>query len=763
MRPGPAQETGGWVSAVKVNRMKKRIWTVLACLAAALCFAYAAAPLPAAAGEAERAELVVGVPVDRCPIFYPDPDTGEPAGIGVELMRFAAEKAGYAASFRPIAEGTLKDALDSGAYDVIMPFGSAITSASGQPVAVSDNLMQTPFTFVTKGDRQMPPLDRLRVGMLRSQGGAIETLGQLFPDMGITAYETMQDSVKALRAGEVDALLHNSYSWSYILQKPSYYDLVIQPSAVFSMDFRAGTLDTPEGRALMERLDEGIAALDDSHRQAVILDFTSRNLYRYDFADFLHRYGPLCAVAVLLVLLVLMAAAWRIGFVHDRYARKERRMLEYDSLTGLLNMNGFRRRVEELLRANPDIPYFLSYNNIRDFKFINDSLGRESGDRLLQFWADKSREYLSEEEAIGRIEGDHFAVLRRITGDDRLQEDERDVIGPVQNYFLDRGREHRVQMCSGIYILTPKDYREIDVDHILDLARVAEKRIRESRQGNYEFYNPEQWIKGKQIAEIINYLPAAVKAGDIQVWYQPQVDYGRGRITGAEALCRWEHTRLGWLYPQDFIATLEEAGLIFNLDSFVWEMVCRDLRRWNEAGKKRTVSVNVSRGDFREDRDIPGHFRDLIRAYGLSPDQLRIEITETAYVENPEILIETTEKLRSMGFQVEMDDFGSGYSSLHMLKEVPVDRIKLDLHFLTASGDPEKSRTIVSCMVGMIRQLGMEMIAEGVETAEQADFLKDKGCREMQGYFFHKPLPVDEFEKVIDGEGGTAPASGSRP
>ena len=285
---------------------------------------------------------------------------------------------------------------------------------------------------------------------------------------------------------------------------------------------------------------------------------------------------------------------------------------------------------------------------------------------------------------------------------------------------------------------------------MLDLARVAEKRIRVSRRGDYEFYNPEQWQRGKRIAEIINYLPAAIKSGDIQVWYQPQVDYEKGRIAGAEALCRWDHSKLGWLYPYDFISTLEEAGLIFNLDSFVWETVCKDLHRWNESGLKRCASVNVSRDDVRADRDLPAYFMNLVQTYGLSPDQLHIEITETAYVENPEILIDTTERLRAMGFRVEMDDFGSGYSSLHMLKEVPVDRIKLDLHFLTESGDPVKSRTIVSCMVQMIHQLGMEMIAEGVETVEQADFLKDIDCSEMQGYYFYKPMPVHEFEKIIE-------------
>ena len=162
-----------------------------------------------------------------------------------------------------------------------------------------------------------------------------------------------------------------------------------------------------------------------------------------------------------------------------------------------------------------------------------------------------------------------------------------------------------------------------------------------------------------------------------------------------------------------------------------------------------SVSVNLSRRDITADRNIPGHFYDLIQSYGLTVDQLRIEITETAFVENPELLIRTTRKLREFGFQVEMDDFGSGYSSLHMLKEVPVDRIKLDLHFLTGTGDVEKSRIIISHMIQMISDLGMSMIAEGVENDAQARFLMSRGCREMQGFYFYKPMPVDEFEEII--------------
>lgn len=696
--------------------------------------------------------LTVGVPTDRCPIFYRDPENGEISGIGVDLMVTAAEKAGYRAEFREITEKSLKAALDNESYDVVMPFGSALTSESGKPSIVTDNLMQTPFTLVTKGRQDMPPLNKLHVGMLKSLAAGAETVNKLYPGIEITLFGTMDECVKALRDGKVDALLHNSYVWSYVLQKPSYSDLMVQPSAMFSMDFRIGTTNTPSGREKVARLNRGIALLDYNRRQAVILDYTSRRLYWYDLGDYLYQYGLLLFLSGLVLVFLIVIAIQRQRAMKREQEEKMRKMVDYDQLTGVLSLTGFRKKAEELIRAHPDIAYMISYNNIKDFKYINESFGKLAGDELLRFWADRSTERLSEEEAIGRLEGDHFAVLRRVYGTENLRGDEKDVFELVRDFFIAKGKDNRVLICSGIYVLTPEDYYHIDVDQMLDYARVAERKVRDSGKDGYAFYNQDQWERGKRMSDIVGHLTTAIRDGEIRVWYQPQVDYKEKKITGAEALCRWEHNKLGWLSPCEFIPILEESGGVYELNSFVWETVCQDLARWNAEGKHFSVSVNMSRNDIQTNPRIPEVFSNLVRTYRLSPDQLRIEITETAYVEDPAVLIWMTKQLREYGFKVEMDDFGSGYSSLHMLKEVPVDRIKLDLMFLSSRGEPEKGRVIVSHMIRMIHSLGMEMIAEGVETAEQADFLQERGCPEMQGYYFAKPMPADAFEKMLNGE-----------
>ncbi len=236
----------------------KRLMTVILCVITALIFTI---PASAASTKNDSRSLTVGVPTDRCPVFYNDDVTGDIVGIGIDLMRYSAEKAGFVVNFKEIKEETLPEAIENPEYDLVMPFGSAVPSVSGKKVVVSDNIFQTPFTLVTEGRNKLSDLNHLRVGMPVSLSGVSKTVKQKYPGIEIKKYDSMTECVDALRRDEVDALLHNSYVWSYFLQKPSYSDLIVQPSSMFSMDFRAGALDTPENRETIEQLDKGIADL----------------------------------------------------------------------------------------------------------------------------------------------------------------------------------------------------------------------------------------------------------------------------------------------------------------------------------------------------------------------------------------------------------------------------------------------------------------------------------------------------------------------
>lgn len=286
--------------------------------------------------------------------------------------------------------------------------------------------------------------------------------------------------------------------------------------------------------------------MTDTRRQAITLDYTSRRLYQYGFSDFLYQYWMIILLAVLLVIALILVAVLKSRAVRAAHEEKIRQLVDHDPLTGVLSLDGFRKRAEELLRTHPDTPYLLAFANIKNFKFINESLGMSAGDDLLRFWAKQIMESLSDEEAVGRITADRFVVLRRNGGEVALRKDDKG-LGPVRTYFLDHGKEIRVLISYGIYVLTPADHQQINIDRMIDYAHVTEKKVRDTRNEGYEFYNPEQWKKGKQVADIINYLPAAIKSGGLHVWYQPQVNYETKKIIGAEALCRWDHDKVGFI------------------------------------------------------------------------------------------------------------------------------------------------------------------------------------------------------------------------
>jgi signal transduction histidine kinase/AmiR/NasT family two-component response regulator/ABC-type amino acid transport substrate-binding protein len=253
-------------------------------------------------------KLVVGVPGNRCPMFYKDEKTGKIVGIGTDLMRKAAINAGYDPEFIFIKEKNLKAALDSDKYDIIMPFAGQITSTSGKESLISDSLFQTPFTLVTLQDRMPGNYTNMRIGMLKSQLGVAETVNKLYPGEKIYFYSSMDKAVKALRKEKIDGILNNSYIWSCVLQKPSYSDLYPMPTVAFSMNFCVGTLDTAKGKAIISRLNSGMADITEGQKQAVILDYSYRDLYKDDIFDMFYVYRYIIILSTIIILLLIGAS-----------------------------------------------------------------------------------------------------------------------------------------------------------------------------------------------------------------------------------------------------------------------------------------------------------------------------------------------------------------------------------------------------------------------------------------------------------------------
>lgn len=434
-----------------------------------------------------------------------------------------------------------------------------------------------------------------------------------------------------------------------------------------------------------------------------------------------------------------------------RLEDKNYRLTRIDGLTGCLTLDGFREKAVEIIHENPEKQYSLCYSDIKNFKFINEVFGYEAGNELLKTWSSLTKAAIDDDEVLGRISADRFALLAKTGGSYGIRPELKKVLCSVSRFFKDINKSYTVEICTGVYIIKPHDLDKISVDQMLDLARIAQRTVKGKIGGGRAIFDEEQWERQWRNMAITNHLDEAIAGGEVSVWLQPQYNYVTGKIIGAEALCRWTHSELGWLSPGEFIPLLEKTGQILKLDYYVWDQACRLMKKWQENGRgiPISISVNISRADLR-DEDLSAKLMELVKKYSLNPEMLRLEITESSYMEEPEKLIDTVAQLQKMGFVVEMDDFGSGYSSLNMLKEVPVDVLKIDFKFLHGKGIGARSGIIISSVLKMAHQLGMPVICEGVETKEQAEFMKNLDCTMMQGFYFAKPMPVREFEEKLE-------------
>lgn len=417
--------------------------------------------------------------------------------------------------------------------------------------------------------------------------------------------------------------------------------------------------------------------------------------------------------------------------------------LETDTLTGLYNKECFNRRAEEQLENNPDTAYLMYYVNIEDFKMLNAHYGTSAGDKLLHFvgslisctWGDRG--------ICGRIGADIFAML--LEEKDFMSQDE------FAKFYGDHMKDSPIKGVSikcGVYHI---EDRTLPVPVMCDYAKIAEESIRRQYGVYYAVYDSVMSQVAMREHQLSNYMEEALEQHQFLVYLQPKHSTEDGSVAGAEALVRWIHPELGFISPGEFIPLFEKNGFIVKLDFFVWEEVCKTLHKWKEEGMEMIpISVNASRADFLLS-DLPEQIEGLIDKYQLEPDYIHVEVTESAYTDNPQQIISMVSTLRDMGFKIEMDDFGSGYSSLNMLSELPIDILKLDMKFMQSGSEQLKGskRNILSFIVSLSKWLQLPTVAEGVETQEEVEALKSMGVNLIQGYFYSKPMPMEEFRTYM--------------
>lgn len=421
---------------------------------------------------------------------------------------------------------------------------------------------------------------------------------------------------------------------------------------------------------------------------------------------------------------------------------KERYNATHDSMTDLYTREYLFQCIRKELDANPEKQYLILHIDVVNFKLVNDIFGKQFGDDVLLSISRLLMRSLGETGVYGRLSGDTFGVLlpKHVLRPDQVEKD-------LSRFTVKDGTmEHHVLVHIGAYEVMEKD---LDVQTMFDRALLAMMTIKDEYQTHIAFYDEKIRNEVLWAQQISAQLSEALRERNVVPYLQPIVDT-RGKIVGAEALARWIHPKDGFLSPASFIPVFEKNGMIIEIDRYMWRCACEILAGWQKIGRDLFVSVNISPKDFYF-MDINEEFANLVKEYGIDPGKLRIEITETVMMTDVEKRMRMLSDLRHAGFIVEMDDFGSGYSSLNLLKDMPVDVLKIDMTFLSKTTDDNKAKTILQNIIQLSEDLGIFSLTEGVETKDQLAMLSDMGCKLFQGYYFSKPLPMTEFEQYYLG------------
>ena len=424
-----------------------------------------------------------------------------------------------------------------------------------------------------------------------------------------------------------------------------------------------------------------------------------------------------------------------------------------DSLTGIPSITKFKIKANNILNnlKSSKQKYALLYMDIDKFKYINDIFGYVRGDDVLKTFATILYENIREGEILCRFSDDRFLSIIKYDTDEELEK--RIISGSekakkMQKLFFS---DIKLSIICGIYKISEYDK---DLNAIIDKANIARKTIKGSHKNTFAIYTSEMneaIIKEKLIEGRMSY---ALKNNEFLPYLQPKFDLSTNKVCGAEALVRWQQKNGEMIYPNDFIPIFEKNGFIVNLDLYIYEQIFIKIQQWlNEGINVMPISLNVSRAHTIS-LDFIKTVLELVNKYNIPLNLVEFELTENIFSDDLNHLNEFIQALRNSGFKISIDDFGSAYSSLNLLKEIDVDIIKLDKGFLdstTDAKDKQKDKVIIECIINMAKNLNLEVVCEGIETSEQIELLKDLGCEIGQGYVFSRPIPIDEFEEQFLG------------
>ncbi|WP_195268748.1 EAL domain-containing protein [Eubacterium sp. 1001713B170207_170306_E7] len=443
------------------------------------------------------------------------------------------------------------------------------------------------------------------------------------------------------------------------------------------------------------------------------------------------------------VILFFFAALIVYIEIHQRKSRRELQRMAYtDTITGFSNFNKFIVDSERWLNGKEHLQYAIVSFDIDKFKAINDLYGFKSGNQLLAAMSEILNRHLTDRETFCRVASDDFALLLRYNTPEALTGRLRILREQLACQELDIP----FTLSFGVY-LVQEDH--LSVNHMYDRADMARKSIKDANGNGIAFFDTVMRNQILRERKIENQMETALETGQFKVYLQPKYSLETLQPVGAEALVRWLHPEKGLIPPAEFIPLFEKNNFVIKLDFFMFESICKQQRSWMDQGlRPLLISVNFSRKHLSHS-DFAERLMAIVEKYGVPPDCLELEVTESAVFDNIGMLASVFKALNDFGFKISIDDFGTGYSSLNLLRELPVDVLKMDREFFNETTLSRRGEKVVESVIQMAHSLDIKVVAEGVETQEQIDFLKKIGCDIIQGYYFARPMPIEAFAHLV--------------
>lgn len=678
------------------------------------------------------------------PLSYSN-EKGEFCGIMADIFSLIGEKSGLSFQFEARSALESLSALKRGETDVIAVADGDYLWDERNHMNTTLRFLHTPSAMITKGERPDVKVLALPEGYQLS-----ERVAQNNTDKEILYLDSVQACFDAVLEGKAQATYTNTQTANYIISTPEYEELHITTLTQYPNDLCIGIsksadsslfsiLDKYSQYMSNEEIDSLLLKNSVSARPITVEAFVRQNIW---------LITGLVAVVFGCIILLLCINLFNM----TRSKRRIQNLLYRDELTGLDNINRFYVRARELLSAKSSEHYAVIYCDIDRFKLINDTFGFEEGDKVLCAFGDITQRFVQEKESCARLSADNFVMLKYYKEWDMLTAQLKKIQTELNQWRKDRGViPYEIDISFGAY---PADIGEKqDIKQMLDLANYAMHSAKTAAGGSVVLYDEEMRKKALIEQELEGRLAVAMEQREFEAYYQPKVDMNTRAIVGCEALVRWNHPELGLLMPNSFVPFFEKKGIITDVDLYMFDQVCRTIRTWLDKGLPVVaVSCNFSQLHF-EHTDLIKQISEIADRYQIPHHLLEVEITESTIASVSEgVASVLLMQLKQHGFQIAIDDFGSGYSSLGQLQSLRADVLKLDRSFVCAGLQGPREQIVIENLVNMAVELGMEVVCEGMETEAQVNVLREIGCRIAQGYYFYRPMQTDAFERLLTPE-----------